>query len=50
MSQKNSVLEMIGLGIVLAIYAMAACTVLAIVNNLLTDGLHRINLTKQMPQ
>ena len=33
MSQKNSVLEMIGLGIVLAIYAMAACTVLAIVNN-----------------
>ncbi|MGN0729860.1 FMN-binding protein [Treponema sp.] len=33
MNQKNSVLEMFRLGLILSLYAMAACTVLAVVNN-----------------
>ena len=43
---KNSVLEMIRLGAILVCYAVASCTVLAIVNNFTSEKIRQNNIEK----
>ena len=48
MSNKNSSLEMIRLGLVLAVFAAASCTVLALVNSVTSVKIAANKIAKQL--